>query len=371
MLETLIERFGEPAVGAGLGLTLGVLFGIFAQRSRFCMRSAAIEVWRGSGGDRLPLWLLAVGVAIIGTQALFVGGYVTADTIRQLNGGGSYSGAVIGGLLFGAGMILTRGCVSRLMVLSGAGNLRAVATLAVFIGVAYATMKGGLGEARAYFAGIYPVEGAGKLDLLRSTGASAWAGLALGGAITLAALWLGVKRGLSVAMALGGVAIGLAVTATYGLTAALNAVSFDPQPVRGLSFIAPVVNTISGVLPSAGGFKLDFDAGLIPGVLVGALAAALVSRSFQIQWFGSGLSTLRYIAGAVLMGFGGVLAGGCSMGNGVSGFAIYAIPALISLLAMWVGAGLADLAFDRPARAIIVPEAQDLSGQNLPGTVKA
>lgn len=367
MLETLIERFGEPLVGAGLGLALGVLFGIVAQRSRFCMRSAAVDVWRGAQGDRLPLWLLTVGVAIAGTQALIAGGYVTTDAIRQLNGGGSYSGAALGGLLFGAGMILTRGCVSRLMVLSGAGNLRAVVTLAIFIGVAYATMKGGLGEMRAYVAGLYPVDGAARLDGLRAANLDAWSGLPLGGAIILAALWSAARRGLSVTMAFGGVAIGLAVAATYGLTAALNAASFDPQPVRGLSFIAPVVNTISAALPSSGGFKLDFDAGLIPGVLIGALVAAVLSRSFQIEWFPSGLSTLRYGAGATLMGFGGVLAGGCSMGNGVSGFAIYAIPSLIALLTMWLGAGLADALLDRPARTSHrIPRAED-----LPDAIKA
>lgn len=366
MLESLIERFGEPLLGAAFGLAIGVLFGILAQRSRFCMRSATIEVWRNTGGDRLPLWLLAVGVAIAATQGLIAAGLVSTDTIRQLSGGGSYSGAAIGGVLFGIGMILTRGCVSRLMVLSAAGNLRAVVTLTVFIAVAYATMKGGLGDLRAAAAAIYPVEGAARLDLLRGAGIGAWGGIAFGAAITIAALWLGAQRGLSVFMALGGVGIGLIVAATYALTAGLNAASFDPQPVRGLSFIAPVVNTIAAALPASAAFKLDFDAGLIPGVLIGALIAALLSRSFQIQWFPSGLSTIRYVAGAVLMGFGGVLAGGCSMGNGVSGFAIYAIPSLIALGAMWIGAGLADALFDRPARTVAADEAVV-----PPGAVKA
>lgn len=366
MIEPLIERFGEPLLGAAIGLALGAIFGVLAQRSRFCMRSATIEVWRGTTGDRLPLWLLAVGIAIIGTQWLIGQGIVATDTIRQLNSGGSYSGAVIGGLLFGAGMILTRGCVSRLMVLSASGNLRAVVTIGLFVVVAYATMKGALGPARDLVAGIAPVRGDGGLDLIKITGIGASGGVVFGALVTLAAIVLGARRGLSLAMAAGGIAIGLAVAATYALTALLNAASFDPQPVRGLSFIAPTVNAIAGLVPG-GVLKLDFDYGLIPGVFLGAFLAALAARDLKLAWFDSASGTLRYIIGAVLMGFGGVLAGGCSMGNGVSGFAIFAIPALLALVSMWVGAGVADLLVDRRKRIVATtPVSVD-----LPDAVKA
>jgi len=343
MVEAWIEQFGEPAVGVAFGLLAGAVFGVLAQLSRFCMRSATIEVWRGQRGDRLPLWLLAVGVALLATQGLILAGVVTTDPIRQLNSGGSLSGAAIGGLLFGAGMILTRGCVSRLMVLSASGNLRAIVTTIVFIGVAYATMRGALGEARNAVAGLAPLSGG--LDIAKSVGLGAAGAAALGGLIMLGALVLGARRGLSVWMAVGGILIGLAVAGTYALTALMNSVSFDPQPVRGLSFIATIVNVAAGLVAQAP--KLDFDAGLIPGVFAGAFLAALASRSFRVEWFASPLASVRYIIGAALMGFGGVLAGGCSMGNGVSGMAILALPAFIALVAMWIGAGLTDRLVDR------------------------
>lgn len=346
MIEAWIEQFGEPLVGAAFGLLAGALFGFLAQRSRFCMRSATIEVWRGQSGDRLPLWLLAVGVALAATQLLIHFGLVTTDPIRQLNSGGSLSGAAIGGVLFGAGMILTRGCVSRLMVLSASGNGRAIVTTLIFLGVAYATMRGALGDARNAVAGLMPLTG--TLDMSKALGIGTIGASVVGVAIIVGALVLGYYRKLTGAMALGGALIGLLVAATYAFTAALNAVSFDPQPVRGLSFIATIVNVAAGALSSA--IKLDFDAGLIPGVFFGAFIAAISSRSFRLEWFASPIASLRYIAGAALMGFGGVLAGGCSMGNGVSGMAVLALPAFVALVSMWVGAGVADLVFDRPVR---------------------
>lgn len=343
MLETLIERFGEPAVTAAGGLAVGAVFGVLAQLTRFCMRSATIEVSRGTGGDRLPLWLLAVGIAMVATQLLILSGIVVTDPIRQLTSGGSWSGAAIGGLLFGIGMILTRGCVSRLMVLTASGNMRALVTTAVFLVVAYATMRGALGDARNAIGGLLPANGG--LDLVKSTGIGASGAAVIGFVIAAFALVLGARRGLSMAMAAGGIGIGIAVAATYALTAGLNAASFDPQPVRGLSFIATIVNVAAGAVTDA--LKLDFDAGLIPGVFLGAFVAAIASGSFRFQWFETPVASLRYIAGAALMGFGGVLAGGCSMGNGVSGMAILAAPAAVALVAMWIGAMVADTVVDR------------------------
>lgn len=354
MLESLIERFGEPAVGLAAGVAFGLTFGVLAQRSRFCMRSAVIEVGRGSAGPSLALWLLAVGVAIAGVQGLILAGVVKPETIRMLNGSGSLSGAAIGGLLFGAGMVLARGCVSRLMVLSAAGNLRALVTGMLFVGFAYATMKGPLGEARATLASLWQVEGAGTLDVTRATGMGSAGALASGLVLIGLALVIGLRRGLGFGRAVSGLLIGAVAAGTYAFTAVLNGASFDPQPVRGLSFIAPAVNAVSGALALPGG-RIDFDMGLVPGVLAGAFLAALFSRSLRIEWFASPRAALRYGIGAALMGFGGVLAGGCSMGNGVSGWAIYATGALAALGAMWLGAILTDALVDRPAPQVTGP----------------
>lgn len=354
MIEALIEQYGEPVVSLAGGGLLGLIFGAMAMQSRFCMRSAVIGLARHGGDAALALWLLAVGVAIVGVQGVMLAGWVQAETIRPLTSGGSLSGAMIGGVLFGAGMVLARGCVSRLLVLSAAGNLRAVVTGLIFLGIAYATMKGPLGEARSWLASLLPLEGAARLDMTEALGFGRRGAVVSGLVMIAVALVIGYRQRLGFGRATLGALIGLAVAGTYGFTALLNSASFDPQPVRGLSFIAPSVNAASFGLSLPGG-RLDFDTGLILGVLAGAFVVALAARKLRLEWFASPRAALRYVTGAALMGFGGVVAGGCSMGNGVSGWAIYSTTALIALGGMWLGALVTDALVDRPAVTMAEP----------------
>src|SRR5690242_6127188 len=131
-LPSLLERLGEPAVLAAGGAIVGLLFGFFAQRSAFCLRAAVIEFARGRPGERLAVWLLAFSAAVVTVQGLVLAGWIDVSGTRQLAARGSLSGAIVGGLLFGAGMIMTRGCASRLLVLSATGNLRALLSGLIF-----------------------------------------------------------------------------------------------------------------------------------------------------------------------------------------------------------------------------------------------
>src|SRR5690349_20496432 len=117
MLEFFIDALGESATLALGALLIGVLFGFMAQRSRFCLRSAVIEFARSAPGGKLTVWLFAFATAVGLTQALAWAGWFDAANARQIAARGSLSGAAIGGALFGIGMILARGCSSRLLVL--------------------------------------------------------------------------------------------------------------------------------------------------------------------------------------------------------------------------------------------------------------
>ena len=127
-MDTLLNTFGDLRFLALLGGAIGFLFGYAAQRSQFCLRAAAVELARGEFGPRIAIWFLAFAAALASTQAAVALGWLELSTARQLSGTGSLSGAIIGGLLFGSGMILARGCASRLLVLSATGNLRAFVT---------------------------------------------------------------------------------------------------------------------------------------------------------------------------------------------------------------------------------------------------
>lgn len=113
--EALFDQFSTEQISAMIGLGIGLIFGIFAQQSRFCLRAACVEFWRGQTGSKFAIWLLAFGAAVLGTQYFIEIGAIDTQQIRQLNNVGSMSGAIIGGLIFGVGMVLAGGCASRLV----------------------------------------------------------------------------------------------------------------------------------------------------------------------------------------------------------------------------------------------------------------
>lgn len=127
-----LEAYGNPAVLASGGAVIGGLFGFFAQRSRFCLRAAVIEFWHRRFGDKLSVWLLAFSTAVIAVQLMVLMGWLDTNNARQISATGSMSGALLGGLTFGIGMVMTRGCASRLLVLSANGNLRALLSGLIF-----------------------------------------------------------------------------------------------------------------------------------------------------------------------------------------------------------------------------------------------
>jgi uncharacterized membrane protein YedE/YeeE len=352
MLEALVERFGEPWTLAGLGLAIGFGFGFFAQRSRFCLRSAVIEFARRQPGGKLTVWLFAFATAVVATQALVLAGAFDAGNARQIAARGSLSGAAVGGALFGCGMVLARGCASRLLVLAAQGNLRSVMSGLVFAVAAQAALSGALAPLREAISGWWTVEGGTARDLL------ARSGVGHGGALVFGLVWLAAalvwaRRQRVPAWGVGGaVGVGLAVACAWWATYAMSKVAFDPHPIQALSFTGPSAEVLTRVL-FAGGKPPTFDLGLVPGVVLGSFAAAALFRELRLEGFEGGRSMRRYIAGAVLMGFGGMTAGGCAVGAGLSGAAIFTITSWVALCAMWAAAALTDRLVDQKPAGLL------------------
>ncbi|MDO9058692.1 MAG: YeeE/YedE thiosulfate transporter family protein, partial [Bradyrhizobium sp.] len=122
-------------------------------------------------------------------------------------------------------------------------------------------------------------------------------------------------------------------------------------------------DTLMGLINSPS-VPLGFDTGLVPGVFAGSMLAALMAREWQVQGFHDGPSMARYLLGASLMGFGGMLAGGCAVGAGVSGGAIFALTAWIALAAMWAGAMVTHRIVDGNAARPALPVMR--TGLNAP-----
>ncbi len=347
VLDDLIERLGEPATLALGALCIGLVFGFMAQRSRFCLRSAVIEFARNQMGGKLTVWLFAFATAVGATQLLAWAGWFDASSARQISARGSLSGAAIGGLLFGIGMVLARGCSSRLLVLAAQGNLRSVLSGLVFAVTAQAALTGALSPLRLEIASWWTVEGGAARDLIARTGIGHGGALAFAAVWLLAAIFWARRQKVPVWGWAGAMGVGLAVAAAWWFTFAVMQRAFDPHPIQALSFTGPSADVLNRVL-----FVTDkpwtFDLGLVPGVFLGSFIAAALFGELKLEGFQGGASMRRYILGAMAMGFGGMLAGGCAVGAGLSGAAVFTMTSWVTLCTMWAGAALTDRLIDQP-----------------------
>ncbi len=250
---------------------------------------------------------------------------------------------LLGGLLFGAGMVLTRGCASRLTVLAGTGNLRALTVMLVFAIAAHATLKGILAPVRTAL-GSYTVTLGDAVSLANLPGgALLWASVTAAGALSVA-----LRSGNRPAALLGAALIGALVPVAWVGTGFVLFDEFDPIALESLSFTAPAADTLFWTVASSS-IPAGFGTGLIGGVLAGAAALSLLAGRFRWQSFVSPRETGRYLSGAVLMGVGGVLAGGCTVGAGLAGVPTLSVAAILTLLAIVAGAKAADRALSASA----------------------
>ncbi|MDR3369038.1 YeeE/YedE family protein [Rhodoferax sp.] len=355
-IASLIESYGEKAALAGGGLVIGAMFGFFAQRSKFCLRAATLEFWHRTFGEKISVWLLTFSSAVIGVQVLILTHHMDINSARQISATGSLSGALIGGLFFGAGMILTRGCASRLLVLSANGNLRALLSGLIFAVTAQASLGGALSPWRETISGWWTVEGGTSRNLLALTGVGPWGGLFFGLIWLIAALYFSVRSGWGLWKWIGGIGAGVAVALAWGFNYLVSTNSFEVVPVQGLTFSGPSAEWLMRVVSTTNP-AIGFNFGMLPGVFLGSFVGAWVGKDFKLEGFTDGYGMRRYIFGAIFMGFGAMLAGGCAVGAGITGGAIFATTAWLALVGMWGGAGLMDRLIDNPKVVVSSPEA--------------
>jgi uncharacterized protein len=359
-LEALIEQLGDGAALALAGLVVGLAFGALAQRSRFCLRAAVVEFSRCCMGPKVAIWLLAFAGAVVGTQLLIGSGLLDVSQARQLASRGSLSGAIIGGLMFGVGMVLARGCASRLLVLSATGNLRALVSGLILTLVAQASLRGVLSPAREWLSNLWTIDGGPARNMLAWAGGSTMLGMTLGAVWLAYGIYLARRNSVSVWSSVGATGVGLTIAAGWAVTYTIAQISFEPITVKSISFTGSSADTLMALI-NAPTIPLGFDVGLVPGVFAGSLIAALAFGDFELQGYHGGQSMARYITGASLMGFGAMLAGGCAVGAGLTGGAVFALTAWVALFSMWVGAGVTDWLVDQteeqaPAAASAEPE---------------
>ena len=193
-------------------------------------------------------------------------------------------------------------------------------------------------------------------NLLSFANAGAWLGAGLGISWLACALWLARRAGIGRYVGAGAIGVGLAVAVAWLFTSEVAQSSFSLIQIKGISFIGPSADTLMGLINSPS-LPWGFDTGMVPGVFAGSLLAALLTGEWKMQGFQDGPSMTRYLFGASLMGFGGMLAGGCAVGAGVTGGAIFAVTAWIALAAMWAGALATHYVVDEKSFSAAVPSA--------------
>lgn len=335
------------ALSLWAGFAIGLVFGAVGQRTGFCLTRALHGFWITGEHNKLRAFALALAVAILGSQTLDAVGLVDLKRSIYLATGFSWFLFPLGGAMFGYGMIMANGCGARALVLLGQGNLRSFVVLVCLGIAAYATLTGLIAPLRTTIAMLTtPAFSSVPLTLAALVaGPTSVAGLrltialALAAALALYALASPAFRASPRDMT-GGLIVGALVPAGWLATGVLGADEFEPVPLASLTFIAPIGETIQ-YLMLATGTPLRFGVAVVAGTFFGALLAALGSGSAALEGFSTPQRMLRSMAGGALMGVGGALALGCSIGQGLTGLSTLALGSLLAAGGIFAGASLA------------------------------
>lgn len=343
------------------GFALAFIFGVVAARTNFCTMGAISDIVNMGHWGRMRMWLLAIAVAVAGTSMLALTGQIDLAKSVPQRANLPWLSLMVGGLSFGVGMTMAGGCANRNLLRLGSGSLRSLVVLA-FLGLsAYITLKGLFGQVRAEWLDPVRVDLAalGWPDGSLATALARFTGMdtrtALVGSTAVVCLGLlafclkDARFRTNLPQLLGGVVLGLIVVAGWYVTGHLG---FGENPdtleqtyfatntrtLESLSFVAPVAYTLE-LLMMWTDKSLHPSFGILSalGVVLGALAYALVTKRFRWEGFASLADLREQLIGAVLMGFGGVTAVGCTVGQGLSGVSTLALSSLLATASIVAG----------------------------------
>jgi len=344
-----------PNIVLYAALLIGLVFGAVALLSGFCLTSGLRNWWTKGDGRLIRSFALALAVATAGTQALAGAGIIDLGPSIYLQPTFSFALILFGGLLFGYGMVAANACVSRALVLLGRGNLRSLVVVIVVGVTAQMTLKGLVAPLRLAFLHWSEVtlKSVSLPDIMAAHGLNvsmaahgldvSLARLLAAGALSVVLLVFALThapfRKASWLVA-ASVVIGLLIPAGWFATGYLGADPFNPTPVGSLTFVAPSADSLQYVMFSTGS-TLSFGVVVVAGVLVGSFVTALVTRRFALEGYTSVQHMLRSIGGAALMGSGGAMAYGCTIGQGLTGLSTLALPSMVAGTGILLGAAAA------------------------------
>jgi hypothetical protein len=335
----------------GLAFALAFVFGAVAHRVSFCTMGAVTDIVTFGDWRRMRMWILAIAVAILGTAALQTYGLIDIGKSIYTSARVPWLSHVVGGFLFGFGMTLASGCGSKTLIRAGAGNLKSLIVLVFLAAAAYMTLKGVFAPWRAN--GLDTVRwdvGAKASDLptlaMAAGFASAvrlWLPLLVAGAL-LVFTFANRDFRTTPELIIGGLVVGAVIVGGWYVSGHIGYLSEDPQTLEekfvatnsghleSFSFVAPTAYLLELLLLWTDQSRvITFGIAGVLGMLLGSAAMALATRTFRWEGFASVEDTTNHVVGGVLMGFGGVTALGCTIGQGLTGVSTLAVGSILTL----------------------------------------
>lgn len=341
-----------------LAFSAGLIFGATANKTNFCTMGAISDMVLMGEKTRFRAWMLAIAVAILGTQYMASQGMIdidhtlvvsdAANAVGYRGASFGWAGAILGGLMFGFGMTRGGGCGNKTLVRIGGGNLKSIVTFLVMGVVAYMTLRGiiALGRVELEAAtninlGNFEITSQGMDTLLAHlTGLDAsllrWVLVAVfSGGLAIYCFKDHEFRSSPSDMA-AGLIIGALIPTAWYISGVAAFDDFEPTPLVSFTFIAPSADTIQYLMTFTGA-TINFGIAAVFGVIAGSFLVSIVTRSFHLEGFSSLEDTASTMWGAVLMGIGGVIALGCTIGQGLAGMSTLALGSLIATASIIIG----------------------------------
>ena len=339
---------------------LAFVFGAVGNKTSFCTMGAVSDVVNMGDWNRMRMWLLAIAVAVAGATGLQLAGLIDVSKSIYAAPNFTWLSYLFGGFLFGVGMTLGSGCGSKTLIRIGTGNLKSLVVALVLAVFAYMTLKGILGVFRVAAIDSVSARFATGQDLPSLLAAP----FGVGREALLAAFGAGIAGGLLFFVfkarefrtfdnILGGLVVGLVVVGGWYLSGDIGHLAEDPSTLEekffatnsgrmeSLSFVGPQAYTLELLLLWSDKSRVaTFGIAAVLGMFAGSLAWSLATRSFRLESFRDAGDLVQHLAGGALMGFGGILALGCTIGQGISGVSTLALGSFLALFATIAGAAV-------------------------------
>ena len=351
-----ISSLGSQALLITLFIT--TILGIIMQKTSFCTLGAVSDGILMEDWSRMRQWCLAIGIAILGVALMSHLGWIDVSKSFYTGNRVLYLSTVIGSTLFGIGMVLASGCGSKTLIRIGGGNLKSIVVFIVLGLVAYMTMRG--------FLGIMKANTIDKVSLSLSTNQdlpsilSASFGIAKESLRSILALIIGgafigfafLKKSFwNTENLLAGIGVGVGITAIWWVSGHYAHLTEDPNTLQeaflvtnsgrmeSLSFVAPYAFALDWMMFTSDKSKvLTIGIVAVIGMILGSAISSILSKNFRWESFRGVEDTANHLVGAALMGFGGVTAVGCTVGQGLSGLSTLALNSFIAFPGFILGA---------------------------------